>query len=47
VDVPGGVVVAAGVHGVTGCGDGGKDLIVAEVMAGERGARLVEARGLR
>jgi hypothetical protein len=38
VDVPGGVVVDAGVHGVTGCGGGGEDLIAAEVMAGERGA---------
>jgi hypothetical protein len=47
VDVPGGVVVAAGVHGVTDSGDGGKDLIVAEVVARERGARLVEPRGLR
>jgi hypothetical protein len=37
------VAVDAGVHGVAGCGGGGKDLIAAEVVA----LRLVEARGLR
>jgi hypothetical protein len=40
VDVPGGVAVNAGVHGVTGCGGGGEDLIAAEVVAGERGAEV-------
>jgi hypothetical protein len=34
------VVVDAGVHGVTGSGGGGKDLIAAEVMAGECGAEV-------
>jgi hypothetical protein len=37
VDMPRGVGVNAGVHGVAGCGGGGEDLIVAEVVAGERG----------
>jgi hypothetical protein len=35
-----GVVVDARVHGVVGCGGGGKDLIAAEVVAGERGAEV-------
>jgi hypothetical protein len=34
------VVVDAGVHGVTGCGGGGEDLVAAEVVAGERGAEV-------
>jgi hypothetical protein len=34
------VVVDAGVHGVTGCGGGGEDLIAAEIVAGERGAEV-------
>jgi hypothetical protein len=38
--VPGGVAVDAGVHGVTGCGGGGKDLVAAEVVVGERGAEV-------
>jgi hypothetical protein len=38
--MPEGVVVDAGVHGVTGCGGGGEDLVAAEVMAGERGAEV-------
>jgi hypothetical protein len=40
VDVPGGVAVNARVHGVTCYGGGGKDLIIAEVVAGERGAEV-------
>jgi hypothetical protein len=32
--VPGGVAVVARVHGVTGCGGGGEDLIAAEVGRG-------------
>jgi hypothetical protein len=40
VDVPGGVAVTAGVHGVTDCGGGGEDLIAAVVMAGERGLEV-------
>jgi hypothetical protein len=32
------VVIDAGVHQVAGCGGSGKDLVAAEVMAGERGA---------
>jgi hypothetical protein len=40
VDVPGGVAVDAGVHGVTSCGGGGEDLIAAEIVAGERGAEV-------
>jgi hypothetical protein len=46
VDVPGGVVVDAGVHGVTDCGGGGEDLVAAEVMAGERGAEVGGGSGL-
>jgi hypothetical protein len=46
VDVPGGVAIDASVRGVTGCGGGGKDLVVAEVVAGERGAEVGGARGL-
>jgi hypothetical protein len=41
VDVPKGVVVDAGVHGVTGCGGGGEDLVAAEVVAEERGSEVV------
>jgi hypothetical protein len=44
VDVPGGVAVAAGVHGVTDCG-GGEDLIASEVVAGERGAEVSGGSG--
>jgi hypothetical protein len=40
VDVLGGVAIDAGVHGVTGCGGGGEDLVAAEVVAGERGAEV-------
>jgi hypothetical protein len=40
VDVPGGVVIDARVHGVAGCGGGGEDLVVAEVVAGERGTEV-------
>jgi hypothetical protein len=45
VDVPGGVAVGAGVHGVTGCGGGDEDLIAAEVVAGERGAEVSRGSG--
>jgi hypothetical protein len=46
VDVPGEVAVAAGVHGVTDYGGGGgKDLVAAEVVAGERDAEV--GRGSR
>jgi hypothetical protein len=38
VDVPGGVAVAAGVHGGTSCGGGDEDLVPAEVVAGQRRA---------
>jgi hypothetical protein len=43
VDVPGGVAVDAGVHGVTGCGGGGggEDLVAAEVVP----MKSVEAQG--
>jgi hypothetical protein len=47
VDVPGGVVVAAGVHGGTGCGGGGEDLVAAEVVVGERGAEVGRGSGTR
>jgi hypothetical protein len=40
MDVPRGVAVNARVHGVTGCGGGGEDLIAAEVVAGERDAKV-------
>jgi hypothetical protein len=35
-----GVTVAAGVHGGIGCGGGGEDIIVAEVVAGQRSAEV-------
>jgi hypothetical protein len=38
--VPGGVAVAAGVHGGTDCGGGGEDIIAAEVVAGQRSAEV-------
>jgi hypothetical protein len=38
--VLGGVAVTVGVHGVTGSGGGGEDLIAAEVMVGERGTEV-------
>jgi hypothetical protein len=47
VDVPGGVAVDAGVHGVTNCGGGGEDIIAAEVVAGERGAEVDGGSGTR
>jgi hypothetical protein len=34
------VTVDAGVHGATGCGGGGEDLVAAKVVAGERGAEV-------
>jgi hypothetical protein len=40
VDLPGGVAITAGVHGVTDCGGGGEDLVTAKVVAGERGAEV-------
>jgi hypothetical protein len=44
--VPGGVAVAVGVHGVTGCGGGGEDLVAAEVVAGEHGAEVGGGSGI-
>jgi len=38
--VPGGVAVAARVHGGTGCGGGGEDLVAVEVMVGQRSAEV-------
>jgi hypothetical protein len=43
--VPGGVAVAAGVHGGTGCGGGGEDIIAAEVVAGQRSAEVSGGSG--
>jgi hypothetical protein len=43
--VLGGVAVAAGVQGVTGCGGGGEDLVAAEVVAGEHGAEVDRGSG--
>jgi hypothetical protein len=43
--VAGGVVVAAGVHGVTGCGGGGEDLVAVEVVARECGAEVGRGSG--
>jgi hypothetical protein len=40
VDVPGGVAVDTGVHGVADCGGGGEDLVAAEVVAKERGTEV-------
>jgi hypothetical protein len=38
--VPGGVAVTAGVHGGTGCGGDGEDIIAAEVVAGQHSAEV-------
>jgi hypothetical protein len=38
--VPGGVGDATIVHGGTGCGGGGEDIIAAEVVAGQRSAEV-------
>jgi hypothetical protein len=46
VDVPGGVAVGAGVHGVTGCGGGDEDLIVPRSWQESMALRSVEDRGL-
>jgi hypothetical protein len=46
VDVPGGVAVNAGVHGVAGCGGGDEDLIATKVVAGERGAEVGGGSGI-
>jgi hypothetical protein len=43
--VPGGVTVVAGVHGGTGCGGGGDDIVAAEVVAGQRSAEVSVASG--
>jgi hypothetical protein len=43
--VPRWVAVGAGVHGVTGCGGGGEELVTAEVIAGERGAEVSGGSG--
>jgi hypothetical protein len=42
-----GVTIAAGVHGGTGCGGGGEDIIVAEVVAGQRSAEVGGGSGTR
>jgi hypothetical protein len=38
--VPGGVAVTAGVHGGTGCGGGGEDIVAAEVVAGQHSTEV-------
>jgi hypothetical protein len=38
--MPGGVADTAGVHGSTGCGGGGEDIVAAEVVAGQRSAEV-------
>jgi hypothetical protein len=38
--MPGGVANTAGVHEGTDCGGGGKDIITAEVVAGQRSAEV-------
>jgi hypothetical protein len=38
--MPGGVAIDVGVHGVTGFGGGGEDLVAIEVVAGEHGAKV-------
>jgi hypothetical protein len=43
--VPEGVAVATGVHGGTGCGGGGGDIIAAEVMAGQRSTEVSGGSG--
>jgi hypothetical protein len=43
--VPGGVAVAVGVHGGTGCGGGGEDIVAAEVVAGQRSAEVGGSSG--
>jgi hypothetical protein len=40
VDMPGGVAIDVGVHGVTGFGGGGEDLVATEVVAGEHDAKV-------
>jgi hypothetical protein len=39
--VPTGVAVAAGVHGGTGCGGDGEDIIATKVVAGQHSAEVV------
>jgi hypothetical protein len=38
--VPGGVADAARMHGGTGCGGGGEDIVAAEVVTGQRSAEV-------
>jgi hypothetical protein len=38
--MPRGVAIAVGVHGGIGCGGGGKDIVTAEVVAGQRSAEV-------
>jgi hypothetical protein len=45
--VPGGVADAAEVHGGTGCGGGGEDIVAAEVVAGQRSAEVGRDSGTR
>jgi hypothetical protein len=40
-----GVADAAGVHGGTGCGGGGENIVAAEVMAGQRSAEVSGGSG--
>jgi hypothetical protein len=47
VDMPGGVAIDAGVHGVTNCGGGGEDFIAAKVVTREHGAELGGGLGNR
>jgi hypothetical protein len=47
MDMLGGVAIDAGVHGVIGCGGGGEDLIVAEIVARERGTEVDRGSGTR
>jgi hypothetical protein len=44
--MPGGVAVAAGVHGGSGCGGGDEDLVAAEVVAGQRSAEVSGGSGI-
>jgi hypothetical protein len=45
--MPGGVAVPAGVHGGTGCGGGGVDIIAAKVVAGQRSTEVGGGLGTR
>jgi hypothetical protein len=45
--MPGGVAIAAGVHGGTGYGGGGEDIVAAEVVVGQRSADVGGGSGTR